>query len=242
LRPAFSDVLYFILQHRATAKSYMKMADAYLDKGMYSLASKQFLKVIRKAPEHLAAHLGYATALERAGKSKQINDAASAYGNATRVAIIQGGKIDPLAKAGTGGMAESILRRAVKIAQSASSGRLELLRTLSTYAHTSALAAFVYHAIGLELTKQNMEEEATRKDAMEAFSIAIEFIISRNDTEAPFHVPSIIEMGKIALENERNAIQAIKFFEKVKSLHLEDDDHVKLLVLAGRAHSVSMLR
>ena len=46
----------------------MKIADAYLDKGKYSLASKQFLKVIRKAPDHLAAHLGYATALERAGK------------------------------------------------------------------------------------------------------------------------------------------------------------------------------
>ena len=65
------------------------MADAYLDKGQYALASKQFLKVIKKAPDHLHAHLGYATALERAGKSKQLNTAALAYGNATKVALSQ---------------------------------------------------------------------------------------------------------------------------------------------------------
>lgn len=67
----------------------MKMADAYLDKGQYHMASKQFLKVIKKAPDHLPAHLGYATTLERDGKSKQISAAALAYGNATRVAIVQ---------------------------------------------------------------------------------------------------------------------------------------------------------
>ena len=39
----------------------MKMADAYLDKGQFALASKQFMKVIKKAPEHLPAHLGFAT-------------------------------------------------------------------------------------------------------------------------------------------------------------------------------------
>lgn len=221
----------------ATAKSYMKIADAYLDKGKYSLASKQFLKVIRKAPDHLAAHLGYATALERAGKSKQILEAAAAYGNATKVAIIQGEKVDPLTKAGTGGMAESILRRAIQIAQSASSGRLELLRKLSQYAHTAALAADVYHAIGTELTKQSVEDEATRTSAMEAFIIANEFIVMRNDLEVPCHSASTIQMGQLEL-HQGNPAKALEFFDKVKSLHLEDDDHVSVLVLSGKAHAV----
>ena len=217
----------------------MKIADAYLDKGKYALASKQFLKVIRKAPDHLAAHLGYATALERAGKNKQLIDAAAAYGDASKVAVAQSDKVDPLAKAGTGGMPESILRRAMQIAQSAPSGRLELLRTLSTYAHTAALAADVYYAIGVELTKQGMDEDSTKTDAMEAFAIANEFIMMRNDADAPCHVPSTIEMGKLALD-EGNVKEAIEFFDKVKSLHLDDDDHVKLLVLSGRAHAVSL--
>lgn len=46
-------------------------------------------------------------------------------------------------------------------------------------------------------------------------------------------------MGKIAL-NQGNVEEAIDYFEKVKSLHLDDEDHVKLLVLSGRAHSVSL--
>eukprot|EP00956_Cyclotella_meneghiniana_P007833 scaffold10444_cov71-Cyclotella_meneghiniana.AAC.7 len=214
----------------------MKIADAYLDKGKYSLASKQFLKVIRKTPDHLAAHLGYATALERAGKSKQVNDAAIAYGNATRVAVIQGEKVDPLGKAGTGGIAESILRRAMQIAQSASTGRLELLRTLSTYAHTAALAADLYYAIGMELTNHDMDQESIRDDAMTAFTIANEFAVKRNDTDIPCHVQSIIEIGKIAMD-QGNSLRAIEYLGRVKSLHLEDDVHVKLLVLSGRAHS-----
>lgn len=143
-----SDYSIFVhptyLQHlsRPTAKSYMKMADAYLDKGQYALASKQFLKVIKKAPDHLPAYLGYATALERAGKGRQIHAAALAYGNATKLAIIQGNKVDPMAKAGTGGIAENILRRAVGLTKSGeSSGRLETLLQLVAYAHTNALAA-----------------------------------------------------------------------------------------------------
>eukprot|EP00985_Skeletonema_marinoi_P023512 scaffold15728_cov69-Skeletonema_marinoi.AAC.1 len=39
-------------------------------------------------------------ALERDGKSKQISAVALAYGNATRVAIVQGEPVDPLVKAG----------------------------------------------------------------------------------------------------------------------------------------------
>ena len=129
---------------RPTAKSYMKMADAYLDKGQYALASKQFLKVIKKAPEHLPAYLGYATALERSGKGRQIHTAALAYGNATKLAIIQGIKVDSMAQTGTGGIAENILRRAVALTKSGDpSEKLETLVQLAAYAHTNALAADV---------------------------------------------------------------------------------------------------
>lgn len=212
----------------------MKIADAYLDKAKYDLASKQFLKVIRKAPDHLAAYLGYATALERAGRNKQLNDAALAYGNATKVAVSQSDKVDPMIKSGGGGMAESILRRAIQIAQSASTGRLELLRSLSKNAHTAALAADVYHAIGMELSKQ----DATQTEATKLFAIANEFIRMRNDSTAPCHIPSTIEIGKVALEQGDTA-KAIEFFEKLKDMHLADEDHVKLLVLSGKAHLVS---
>jgi hypothetical protein len=138
----FSDLSWVPL--RPTAKSYMKMADAYLDKGQYALASKQFLKVMKKAPEHLPAYLGYATALERAGKGRQIHTAALAYGNATKLAIIQGSEVDTMARTGTGGIAENILRRAVALTKSGDpSQRLETLLRLVAYAHTNALAADV---------------------------------------------------------------------------------------------------
>ena len=214
----------------AHAKSYMKMADAYLDKGQYLMASKQFLKVIKKVPDHLPAHLGYATALERDGKSKQISAAALAYGNATRVAIVQGEPVDPLIKAGGGGIAENILRRAVKIAKAAPSQRLETLRILTTHAHTAALAADMYYEIGMEISSSNLSS------AKEAFAIANEFITTRNDGESSFHIGSIIELGRLSLEGENDANKAIEYLNKAKDANMEDGDHVKLLVLIGRAH------
>jgi len=214
----------------AHAKSYMKMADAYLDKGQYQMASKQFLKVIKKAPDHLPAHLGYATALERDGKSKQISAVALAYGNATRVAIAQGEQVDPLVKAGGGRIAENILRRALKIAKAAPSQRFETLRVLSTHAHTAALAADIYYEIGMELASSDVSS------AKEAFAISNEFITTRNDDASRFHIGSIIELGRLALEGDNDANKAIEYLNKAKDAHMEDGDHVKLLVLVGRAH------
>ena len=217
------------------------MADAYLDKGNYALAAKQFLKVIKKAPDHLPAHLGYATCVERSGKSKQINTAALAYGNATKVAIIQGERVDPMVKAGSGGIAENIMRRAVQLAKSAPSGRSETLQLLSTYAHTSALAADIYFEIGMEISKKGIDQGDNKDEAMQAFSVANEFVATRNDTESPYHIGSIVELGKIALEYEGNGNKIIENFNKVKNVHMEDDLHVELLVLVGRAHVVSVI-
>jgi len=214
----------------AHAKSYMKMADAYLDKGQYHMASKQFLKVMKKAPDHLPAHLGYATALERDGKSKQISTVALAYGNATRVAIAQGDPVDPLVKAGGGGIAENILRRAVQIAKAAPSQRLDTLRILSTHAHTAALAADIYYEIGMEISSSDVSS------AKEAFAISNEFIATRKDDESRFHTGSMIQLGRLALEGDNDAKKAIEYLNKAKDAHMEDGDHVRLLLLVGRAH------
>jgi tetratricopeptide (TPR) repeat protein len=216
----------------------MKMADAYLDKGMYALASKQFLKVIKKAPDHLPAYLGYATSLERAGNTKQLHTAALAYGNATKLAIVQGDKVDPLAMTGAGGIAENILRRAVALAKSASNKKLETLKQLSAHGHTAAIAADIYYEIGLEIVSHGIDQEDKKRDAKQAFSIANEFIASRNDTQTPYHIGSLVELGKLALESD-DAQSVIDIFNKVKDVHMEDDVHVELLVLVGRAYVVS---
>lgn len=214
----------------------MKMADAYLDKGQFALASKQFLKVIKKAPDHLPAYLGYATALERAGNAKHSHTAALAYGNATQVAIIQGDEIDPLSMTGAGGIAESILRRAVTLAKSAPNKKLETLQQLKAYAHTAAIAADIYYEIGLEIVRQGIiGQEDKERDAMRAFTFSNEFIATRNDTQTPYHIGSNIELGKLALE-KNDTQTVIDLFNKVKNVHMEDDAHVELLVLAGQAY------
>ena len=223
----------------STAKSYMKMADAYLDKRQFALAAKQFLKVIKKAPDHLPAYLGYATALERAGNAKQIHTAALAYGNATQLAVIQGDEIDPLVMTGAGGNAEKILRRAVALAKSAPDKKLETLKQLNACAHTAAIAADIYFEIGLEIVSRGIEQEDKKREAMQAFTFANEFIAARNDTKTPYHIGSIIELGKLALGND-DAQSVIVLFDKLKSLHMEDDAHVELLVLVGRAYVVSV--
>lgn len=217
----------------ATAKSYMKMADAYLDKGKYVLASKQFLKVIKKAPDHLPAHLGYATSLERAGKRKQINAAALAYCNSTKVAVSQGDRIDPMANSGAGGIAENILRRSMQLAKTAPSERLQTLQAISAYAPTYALAADIYFEIGKEAAKTNITEAKT------AFRIANGLIEKRNDSQTPFHAASLVEVARISLEADNVPSRAVEIFETLKDAHMEDSIHVDLLVLTGRAHVVS---
>jgi len=220
----------------ATARSKIKMADAYLDKGQYTLASKQFLNVIKKEPNHLPAHLGYATVLERGGKSKQIGTSALAYGEAARVAVTQGDVVDPMAKAGSGGLAENILRRALTLAKSSStSDKLETLQKLSTYAHTNALAADIYYEIGLEMVNQGIDDNK-KDEAVKAFSIANEYIVLRNDDDNPYHIKSVIQLAKIALEHDSNANKVIDYFKMVKDVHMDDDVHVDLLVIVGRAH------
>lgn len=92
----------------------------------------------------------------------------------------------------------------MKIAKAAPSQRSETLRILSTHAHTAALASAIYYEIGLEISSSDVSS------AKEAFAIANEFIATRNDEESRFHIGSIIELGKLALEGENDANKAVE--------------------------------
>ena len=83
-----------------------------------------------------------------------------------------------MSKAGAGGIAENILRRAVQLAKSAPSGRLETLRQLSKSAHTNSLAAATYYDIGMEIMKQSIDIADNQVDAVKAFNIANEFVVT----------------------------------------------------------------
>ena len=76
---------------------------------------------------------------------------------------------------------------------------------------------------------------------MQAFTIANEFVVSRNDSEIPYHVGSLVELGKIALDHDNNPSRVIELFNKVKNMHMGDEIHVELLVLVGRAYVVSVM-
>uniref|UniRef100_A0A7S4VMC8 Uncharacterized protein n=1 Tax=Ditylum brightwellii TaxID=49249 RepID=A0A7S4VMC8_9STRA len=173
----------------------MKLVDAYLDKQNYKLSSKQFLKVLKKAPYHLPAHIGYVMALERIGRTKQLCTVALAYGNATKIAIQLGVKGDDgvevdvnkvgdgeYSERNKGGMAEAILRRALTVAKSCSKyeEKMMTLVRLSEIAHTYVLAADVYYLIGLEIVQHGTttveDGEGEMEEAMQAFEVANAFI------------------------------------------------------------------
>ena len=107
---------------------------------------------------------------------------------------------------------------------------------MSTHAHTAALAADIYYEIGMEISSSGDITEKDRSSAKESFTIANKFVISRNDDESRFHIGSLIELGRLALDGDNDAKKAIEYLSRVKDAHMEDIDHVKLLVIVGRAH------
>ena len=96
------------------ASSYMKMADAYLQKGNFKLSSKQFLKVLKKAPSHIPASLGYASSLERYASSKQLGDVVTAYLEVTKHALMQGNR----------NLAQATFSRALSVADDVENDRI----------------------------------------------------------------------------------------------------------------------
>ena len=69
----------------AAAASYMKMANAYIDRSDFYSAVKQFAKVLKKSPDHLPALIGRATFLDKL--KNDLSEVAKAYADAARVAV-----------------------------------------------------------------------------------------------------------------------------------------------------------
>jgi hypothetical protein len=114
------------------------MADAYVDKGDYALAVKQFGKVVKKAPEHLPALIGLATFLEKLGKKPE--EVARAYVDAAAVAD----------RLGDTDFAAKLFDRGVKAARSIASedARVKVFDDFKKIASTDALAALLNFQAG----------------------------------------------------------------------------------------------
>ncbi|GFH49110.1 hypothetical protein CTEN210_05586 [Chaetoceros tenuissimus] len=176
----------------STALSYMKMADAYLQKDNLKLASKQFLKVLKKSPNHLPAILGYASSLERIGNPRQMMDVVTAYVNATKVALVQDNK----------NLADATLKRAVSASRGIDGDRIEALNHIAEMAFSVENAADIHFGIGFEfLTIDNLEK------AQYHFMLSNTFLQSNNK----IHARSTLQLGKLILSE--NTSKAMKLIE-----------------------------
>ena len=219
----------------------MKLADAYMQKANYRQASKQFVKVLKKAPAHIPAILGYATALERLGQPKKICETALIYGNATKTALAQGDDR----------LATIALRRAVVLASTSDNKeqKLDTLRKLSELSFTAEIASDIYFAVGSEIMEG--EGVGSEEDAMNSFAIANKFYCSQdidaNDTaagsassadsqgECHGHGKSLIAMARLALTSHEDAKEALRYANLSLESEIDDDAKISAHVLVGRS-------
>eukprot|EP00979_Chaetoceros_neogracilis_P001568 scaffold269_cov245-Chaetoceros_neogracile.AAC.17 len=189
------------------AQSYMKMGDAYLQKDNFKLAAKQFLKVLKKAPNHIPAILGYASSLERFANPKQKGDVAIAYSNVTRSALIQE----------NAGLAQASFRRAIIVCRDMDENRIHILQELASIAFTYDLAADINYELGMELVKLDTG------DARLALKSANEYSKLGSEDGNGFHAKSTLLLGKIALDVENDPKKGLILLKKaLTSLDLGD--------------------
>ncbi len=186
------------------AMSYMKMADAYLQKKNYKLASKQFLKVLKKAPWHIPARLGFASSLERSSTPKQLGEVILAYTNVTKYALIQ--KNEALAVAS--------FKRALSLASDIKVGKLNVLEKLSTIAFSNEIAAEVQYELGME--------SLNNYEAAIFFKTANKYMANNSDSVKGFHAKSLVQLGRRALEFEGNATKSLALLESALRVNLGD--------------------
>ena len=175
-----------------TALSYMKMADAYLQKDNLKLASKQFLKVLKKSPNHLPAILGYASSLERIGNPRQMMDVVTAYLNATKIALVQDNK----------NLADATLKRAVSASRGIDGDRIEALNYIAEMAFSVENAADIHFDTGFEFLKIDNIEKAQYH-----FMLSNTYLQNNNK----IHARSTLQLGKLILSE--NASKAMKLIE-----------------------------
>uniref|UniRef100_A0A7S3QBK3 Tetratricopeptide repeat protein n=1 Tax=Chaetoceros debilis TaxID=122233 RepID=A0A7S3QBK3_9STRA len=207
----------------AASMSYMKMADAYMKKDNYKSAAKQFLKVLKKAPHHIPAILGYASSFERYASNKQLGEVAIAYSNVTQYAIAQE---NPR-------FAQAVLNRALSVSKDMMEGgtRMDVLQHLASLSFTNEIASDMYYEIGSELWKE--KKSATAVDAKKSFKMANAFAFAAKDTEdgsgsesesesgSGFHAQSLAILGEIALSENKPKL-ALSHLEKALTVDLGD--------------------
>lgn len=198
------------------AQSYMKMADAYLQKENFKLASKQFLKVLKKAPHHIPAILGYASSLERFASPRQKEDVAIAYTNVTRSALIQGNE----------NLAHASFRRAVSVSRDMDGNRVGVLNQMADTAFTYDLAADIHYELGIEMVRLQSE------DSLLALRTANEYSRLGSEDGNGFHPKSTLHLGKNALDFEKNPRKASVLLQRALTSDLAEMTTEALLYLA----------
>ena len=225
----------------AIVPSYMKLADAYMQKENYPLAQRQFKKVLKKSPRHIPAILGYATAIERSGNPKQIFEVALAYGNATKAALA----------IGDDRLATIALRRAITLCNDAATNskdnKLDTFRRLSELAFTSELAAEMYYAIGSEIATHildgggdGVDKSESNEGALRAFEIANRFACSGQDAfaECHGHGGSLSMLARLTLTVRGDAAKSLSYASLVLKGDTDDETKIDAHVIAGQAKMV----
>lgn len=185
------------------------------------------MKVIKKAPNHIPAHLGYATSFERFAKPNQIAEAAGAYVNATKVALALG----------ENRLAENTYSRALEVMNKMDGKQLEALRYLSDISFTYALSAETYYKIGLELLKRNQTDTKDIEEAIFAFQISSSLAGMDKDNENGVHGKSTFQLGKLALNVNDDVKGALAYFNLAVTEDL-GDFMAEVLLLSGQAKEV----
>ena len=206
------------------ALSYMKMADAYLQKESFKLASKQFMKVLKKAPYHIPAILGYASSLERFVNPKQLGDVVMAYANVTQHALTQD----------TMNLAQASFRRALLVSREMEGDRIDVLQRLSAVAFTYELAADAQFELGMEMLKQSSADSQYQNDAILSFRIANGYSAKNSEDGSGFHPQSLVQLGKMAMDIDGNPKRALSLLENALTMELGDLT-VEALVYSARS-------
>eukprot|EP00557_Chaetoceros_sp_GSL56_P010360 CAMPEP_0176479274 /NCGR_PEP_ID=MMETSP0200_2-20121128/1651_1 /TAXON_ID=947934 /ORGANISM="Chaetoceros sp., Strain GSL56" /LENGTH=1278 /DNA_ID=CAMNT_0017875305 /DNA_START=153 /DNA_END=3985 /DNA_ORIENTATION=+ len=209
-------------QVSSSALSYMKMADAYLQKQNFKSASKQFMKVLKKFPFHIPALLGYASSLERVANSRQLVDVVMAYTNVTRSALALGNQ----------NLADASLRRATTVSRNIQESTVEVLREIARLSFTYELAAEAHFELGMEFLTNNSSDSQNEQEAITAFLISNEY--ARRNTDNGVHGKSLLQLGKLALDRENNPKKALFLLDQASSQDL-GDLVVEYLVYSARA-------
>mmetsp|Transcript_26208 Transcript_26208/g.39292 ORF Transcript_26208/g.39292 Transcript_26208/m.39292 type:complete len:444 (+) Transcript_26208:188-1519(+) len=195
---------------------YMKVADAYIQKENYKLASKQFLKVLKKSPGYIPAILGYATSLERYAKPKQLHDVARAYANVTVHALEQDNT----------GLAEATFRRSLKVTKSIEGERIDILKLLSTICFNADLAAEIYYELGEEYKKS----DTTLTEALKTFKISN---IHASESHSSFYSKALYQIAKLTFDQQNKPRKAMELIKSALSQDL-GELQVDALILSGQ--------